>query len=73
MDEFTMETLYQIWNDKTGECVEVGEDRDSLGLVEIRTKLEGTSGHNEMTFSPDQALLIADALQKVANTLKGSK
>lgn len=34
---YSFETVYQIWNDKTGERVEVGPDRDGLDLIELRS------------------------------------
>jgi hypothetical protein len=34
--QYTLETLYQVWDDKTGERIEIGPDRDGLDLFEIR-------------------------------------
>lgn len=38
MTKYSSETLRQVWNDETGEVVEIGPDRDGLGLVEIRIR-----------------------------------
>lgn len=39
MDEerLSLETVYQIWNDATGDRIELGPDRDGLDFFEIRT------------------------------------
>lgn len=34
--KYSSETVKQVWNDDTGERIEVSPDRDSPGLVEIR-------------------------------------
>lgn len=33
---YSLETVFQIWNDKTGERIELSPDRDGLGLFELR-------------------------------------
>ena len=35
-EKLSLETIYQIWNDKTGDRIELGSDRDGLDLYEIR-------------------------------------
>lgn len=39
MSTWELETLKEIWNNDTGECVEIGPDRDGLGLLELRYRL----------------------------------
>ena len=34
--KFSIEVIMQVWNDDTGERVEIGQDSDGLDLVEIR-------------------------------------
>lgn len=35
-DTFSLETICSVWNDGTGDRIEVGPDRDGIGLIEIR-------------------------------------
>lgn len=35
MENRTEECVYRLWNDKTGERLEIASDRDSLKLIEI--------------------------------------
>jgi hypothetical protein len=63
-----IETLYEIWpNDGDGWSVEVGPDRDGLGCVEIRFKEDGHKIKERMTFGPEIALLVGEAIVKAAN------
>lgn len=64
-----MECLYEIWSNDDDWHYEVGPDRDSLGCVEIRYKEKGKTV-GRMTFPPEIAELIAQAIIKTANDLK---
>lgn len=61
-EQYSFETKYEIWNDKTGYCIEVGPDRDGLDLIEIRSR--DSHGHIDarFTMTRGQAVLIAKAL-----------
>jgi hypothetical protein len=64
-EKLSMELLYQIWDDNTGEHIEVGPDRDGLDLLEIRQyNKEGNVG-DRVTITRGQGRLIAEALQKL--------
>lgn len=65
MSDYEMETLYQIWHNGTGERIEVGLDRDGLGLIEIRSYNDLNKCDGRLTFTQDQARLIAAALSKL--------
>ena len=56
---YSVETNIKIFNDKTGEKIEVGPDVDGLGLVQI------TVGTSEIIISPEEALLLAQVIQKL--------
>lgn len=61
---YTKEHLVQIWDDQTGDHIEVGPDRDGLELIEIR--LYSGSDHKAYTittFNREQAKLVAQALE----------
>ena len=64
---FTMETLREIWNDRLGERVEVGPDRDAVGLIEVRLVSFDDKTVNRMSFPAGQAKLLAKALELCAN------
>lgn len=64
MSQFSMETLYEIWNDKHGDKIEVGPDRNSLDLVEIR-QIEGGKIHTRISMPREQAGLVAEAIVRM--------
>ena len=64
-----METLWEIWNNEDKSNYEIGIDRDGLGCVEIRYRNEEGKIAGRMTFPPEMARLIADALQLCANEI----
>ena len=60
--KFTEEIVHQIWDDKTGERVEVGPDADSIGLIEIR-QVDSTGKIVErITINPEIAEMVARAI-----------
>jgi hypothetical protein len=73
MNEYKLETLYEIWNDKTGECVEVGLDRDGLDIVEVRQKDNEGKIEARMSFMPEQSALVAEAILKIVANLKAEE
>lgn len=62
---FSAETVIQVWNDEHGDRVEVGPDRDGLGLVEIRSYTDDNQIGSRITLAPEQAVLIAEAILKL--------
>ncbi len=64
---YSMERLMEIWNDDTGELIEVGQDRDSLGLVEIRQFDNNHKIENRMTVERGCAVKIAEAILEYCN------
>ena len=63
---FTKEKKFEIWDDSSGSRIEVGPDRDSLGLVEIRAIESDGRQHATMVMLPEQAKLVSEALKEVA-------
>jgi hypothetical protein len=72
--KFSLETMREVWDDAAGgDCVEIGPDRDALGLVELRCKHDDKI-IERMAFAPAQALLIiAQAITACACELTGKK
>lgn len=68
-DNYTIEHLFEVWNDKRGTHTEIGEDRDGLGLVEIRLCDERDGITNRIVFEPNEAWRVGDALKLVAYEL----
>ncbi len=60
----TFETVYEIWNDDTGERISVGPDRDGLDLIEIRMH-DTNKGevHTQLSFTKPQARMLVKALE----------
>lgn len=54
--------MCEIWDDATGECIQVGPDRDGIDLIEIRSRDD--TGHiaERMSFTKEQAKLVCDAI-----------
>ena len=71
--KFEMETLREIWNDMDKSHYEIGPDRDGLGCVEIRYLDENKKIAERMTFPPEMAIVLSDALQQCARELKETK
>jgi hypothetical protein len=59
--EFSLETVKQIWNDSTGDRIEIGPDMDSLGLFEIRSFNE-SKVIARIVFTYEEAALIVKAI-----------
>jgi hypothetical protein len=73
--KFSLETMREVWDDEaagSGDYVEIGPDRDALGLVELRCKHDDKI-IERMAFAPAQALLIAQAITACACELTGKK
>jgi hypothetical protein len=66
---YSTETMREIWDDKTGEKVEVGPDRDALGMVEIRCKTGAGVITTRLAFPADEARLVAQAMLVCADEL----
>jgi hypothetical protein len=63
----TSETVIQVWDDKHGDRVEVGPDRDGLELVEIRCYTDSGEIGDRITMTPERAILVAQAILKLYN------
>lgn len=63
---YSLENLARIWNDNTGECIEVGPDNDGLDLLEIRAYTDKKKLTGSITLTSEQAKLVAEALVKQA-------
>ena len=70
--KFEMETLREIWNDMDKSIVEIGPDRDGLGCVEVRYRDEDSKIKERLSFPPDQALMVAAALERCAMEMKAA-
>lgn len=65
---FSLEIKYEIWDDESGSRIEVGPDRDSLGLIEIRLHEAGKT-LDRISMTVEQAKLVAQAINKAAYDL----
>ena len=66
---YSVETMREVWNDKHGDCVEVGPDRDALGMVEVRYRLDDGVIGARVAFAADGARLVAQATLTCADEL----
>ena len=67
---YSLETSYQIWNDSTGERIEVSPDRDALGLVEIRSITDDGKPVANVVLNKEQVRLLIQALSKMLDQLE---
>lgn len=61
----TIETVYKIWDDESGERIEVGPDRDGLELIEIRYYNQKGECTRDIAFTPEQAGMVQTALGRL--------
>lgn len=59
---YSLETIHQIWNDKTGERLEIGPDRDGLDLIEIREYTDDGQIGNRITMTRGQLVKVCRVL-----------
>lgn len=67
---YSLETVYQIWNDLNGSRIEVGTDRDGLDLVQIRNIDAKGEKEREVTLTLEEAALVRDALSRYLGRLE---
>ena len=66
MESLSLEKVYELWNDKTGEKYEIGPDRFGLDKIEIRYYVEaGKEIISQLTLSHDEARLLVKALNEL--------
>lgn len=70
MVRFSMNALYEMWDDEYGEKITVGPDGDGLGLVEIRSYSHTGEIVSRITCHPHQAGLVADGIKQYLKTLE---
>lgn len=71
--KFSLETRREVWNDESGDRIDVGEDRDGLGLVELRSIDKGGRIENSLAMPPDQARLVAEAILLACDELEAKE
>ena len=64
---FSLETIRRVYDDSTGEHIEVGPDADTGDLLEIR-QVEGGKPVARIVGPPEQMRLVAEAILKALET-----
>jgi hypothetical protein len=62
---YSLETVYQVWNDKTGDRLDIKPDSDSLDLIEVRYVNEAGEIGSSITMTREVATLLRKALGKM--------
>ena len=62
---YSLEMTMEIWNDRTGERITVGSDRDGLDLIEITFIADDGTKGSSLQIDEKQAELLMQALGKV--------
>ena len=68
---YSKEMLFKIYNDDTGERIEVGMDGDGLDLIEIRQYTDNNKIASRITMTPEQAKLVSEAIGEVVKDSNG--
>ena len=68
--KYSYEKICQVWNDATGEHIDVGEDRDGLKLVEIRSYTSDGKLGAQITMTQEQAQMVVRAINEYIEFLK---
>lgn len=68
MPKFSLENVVRIYDDTTGDYLEIGPDMDALDLIEIRAYAlnpldKSTTIVQRLTFHPDSLDLVIQALE----------
>lgn len=63
---YTLERMFEVWDDGSGSCIEIGPDRDGLDLVEIR-QTDAGKVEARITLTKEQAALVAKALAEASS------
>lgn len=72
MSNYSIETVYRIWQDQTGHRIEIGPDRDGLNLIEVRFYTSDSKIEASVIFTPEEAGLIHGILGKIIGIEKGN-
>lgn len=62
MSNYTVDHVIRVWDDDDGSHIDVCEDGDALGIVEIRSVDSAGKIEARMTFAREQAELVGTAL-----------
>ena len=69
-NKYTLETIQRIYNDGSGEYIEIGPDADGLDLITIAdVDSDGKAGGRTVTIHPDMLPLVIKALEKIQSEI----
>jgi len=68
--KYSTEIVRKIYDDKTGDMLEIGPDADGLDMVAIFYGYEGQKKEQRISMPPDQARLVAAAIVQCADELE---
>ena len=60
--DFSSEKCIKVWNDGTGERIEIGPDSDGLELCQVRYYTDDGKNGAELVMQPKQAVMVAYAI-----------
>lgn len=60
--DFSAEKCIKVWNDGTGERIEIGPDSDGLELCQVRSYTDTGDIGPQFVMQPKQAVLVANAI-----------
>jgi hypothetical protein len=67
---YSIEVVREIWNDSTGERLDVRQDRDSLGLVELLRRGSDSKETQSLTMTTAEAKLLLQTLPALIEELE---
>lgn len=63
MPKFSLEKVFRIYDDTTGDYLEIGPDMDALELIELRAYTSAGDIVQRFTIHPDSLDLVIQALE----------
>jgi len=75
-ENVSVSSLFKVWNDDDGVSIEVGEDLDGLGLIEIRTVDDDSKtwfGDFRVPLSLPMAKGVVKALQEMIRQIENKE
>lgn len=62
----TKENCIKLWNDQDGTHIFIGDDSDGLDCLEVRYVDQNGNIYARLTFLPEQAKMVGEALIELA-------
>lgn len=66
-EKFSLEKMYELWNNENGTKIEIGPDREGLCFIELRQRNEDNDVIDTISLTNEEVPLIIKALTDILN------